>query len=63
MFSVLVAGKYAIEGKIQIAQPMLNFHTLTANYLADKNSMVYRFLEDICADIVSIRNYHFINKS
>lgn len=61
MFSVLVDGKYVIEGKIQITQPMLNFHALTANDLIDKNSMVYRFLEDICTDIVSTW-YHFINK-
>ena len=63
VFFVLVPGKYVIEGKIQITEPMLNFHTLTADDLVDKNSEVYRFLEDICRDIVSIKWYSFVNNS
>ena len=55
IFLFFVAGKYGVKGKLQITQPMLNYHRVTATDLLDKNSMDYIFLMAICTDIVSTK--------
>ena len=47
--------KYRVEGKLQITQPMLNYHPVTKSDLIDKSSMDYIFLMAICTDIVSTK--------
>ena len=55
VFYVPVTGKYGVEGKLKITQPMFNYRTLTADDLADKTSADYNFLMNVCTDIVSTK--------
>ena len=60
---VVGIGKFKVEGKIQITQPMLNYQALTANDLIDKEATDYKFLMDICSSIVSIKWCYHVSKS
>ena len=63
VFYVPVTGKYGVEGKLKITQPMFDYRTLTANDLADKTSADYNFLITVCTGIASTEKFYLICNS
>lgn len=62
-FFVAATGKYGVKGKLKITQPMFNYHTLTADDLADETSADYNFLLTVCTGVVSTTRGYFIFNS